>query len=130
MGQTMSGEILYKEESYQIMGACFEVYKEKGSGFLEPVYQECLSIEFTLRGVPFLSQPELNSTYKGHPLNQIYKPDFVCYEQIILEIKAVSELTSQHRAQIHDDLRATGFRLGLLVNFTHYPRLQSERIVL
>jgi len=122
--------IIYRQQSYEIMGACFGVYKEKGCGFLEPVYQECLEMELGLRGVPFLAQAPLNLTYKGHPLKQRYVPDFVCYDKIILELKAVSELLDEHRAQVHNYLRATGFRLGLLVNFSHFPKLQSERIVL
>jgi GxxExxY protein len=122
-------EILYRNESYKIMGACFEVYKETGCGFLEAVYQECLSIEFGLQGIPCVSQVPLKLSYKGLTLQQRYQPDFVCYGKIILEIKAVSERTDQHRAQLHNYLRATGFRLGLLVNFGHSPLLQHERIV-
>ncbi len=121
--------ILYKEESYQIMGACFEVYKEKGCGFLEAVYQECLAIEFRLRGIPFVAQGMLDLSYKGHTLKQTYQPDFVCFESIILEIKAVSNLTDPFRAQVHNYLKATGLRLGLLVNFGHHPLLEHERII-
>ena len=122
-------EIVYREESYAIMGACFEVYKEMGSGFLEPVYQECLSVELGLRDIPFRAQPELSLSYKGRPLEKTYKPDFICHDKIILEIKAVRELADEHRAQVHNYLKATGHRLGLLVNFSHYPKLQYERIV-
>ncbi len=122
--------ILSAEESYQIMGACFEVYKIKGSGFLEPVYQECLEIEFDLRGIPFTPQAELVLTYKDRTLKHRYQPDFVCFGQIILEIKAVSQLCDEHRAQVHNYLRSTGFRLGLLVNFCHHPLLEYERIAL
>ena len=126
----MGVDLLFKNESYQIMGACFEVYKEKGCGFLEPVYQECLALELGLRGIPFEAQPELTLTYKGITLKQIYKPDFLCFGCIVLEIKAVSDLADAHRAQVHNYLKATGLRLGLLVNFAHYPLLQSERIAL
>lgn len=122
-------EILYKEASYKIMGACFEVYKEKGSGFVEPVYQECLELELTLQSIPFKAQQQLQLNYKGRRLNQVFKPDFVCFDQIILEIKAVSKLTDEHRAQVHNYLKATGHRLGLLVNFGHHPKLEWERIV-
>ena len=121
--------LLFEEESYAILGACFEVYKEQGCGFVEPVYHECLEIELKLRGIPFLSQKELILTYKGFPLDQRYKPDFICYDKIILEIKAVSHLTDEHRAQVHNYLKSTGHRLGLLVNFGHYPKLEYERIV-
>src|SRR6476620_8272518 len=86
----MATDILYRDESYQIMGACFEVYKEKGCGFVEPVYQDCLEIEFELRAFPARAQVALRLNYKGRPLKHIYVPDFICYEKIILEIKAVS----------------------------------------
>ena len=121
--------ILYKDESYRIMGACFEVYNEKGSGFVEPVYQECLEIELGLQGTPSQPQQQLELRYKGRLLKQKYIPDFLCYDKIVLEIKAVSALTDEHRAQVHNYLKATGYRLGLLVNFGHYPKLEYERIV-
>ncbi|MCX7392543.1 MAG: GxxExxY protein [Planctomycetales bacterium] len=123
-------EIIYKDESYEIMGACFEVYKEMGCGFLEPVYQECLGMELRRRAIPFVAQLELVLHYKDQPLEQRYKPDFVCYEKIILEIKAVKNLADEHRAQVHNYLKATGLRLGLLINFGHYPKVEYERIAL
>jgi len=123
-------EIIYKDESYKIMGACFEVYKEMGCGFLEAVYQECLEIELANQGILFRPQAELTLRYKGQPLKQVYVPDFLCWEKIVLEIKAVSELASEHHAQVHNYLHATGYKLGLLVNFGHYPKVDYERIVL
>jgi GxxExxY protein len=123
-------QIIYPEQSYKIMGACFEVYKEKGSGFLEAVFQECLEMELADQGIPFVAQLRLNLTYKGRPLKQTYEPDFVCYGNILLEIKAVSHLTDEHRAQVHNYLRATGHRLALLLNFGHFPKVESERIAL
>ena len=125
----MDGRIVYKEESYRVMGACFEVYKEKGPGFVEPVYQECLEIELTLQEIPFVAQSVLELDYKGQPLHQTYKPDFVCFGKIILEVKAVSKILDEHRAQVHNYLKATGLKLGLLTNFGHYPQLEWERIV-
>ena len=122
-------DILYKDESYRIIGACFEVYKEKGCGFVEPVYQECLEIELSLQKVPFSAQTELKLQYKGHLLDQIYKPDFICHEKIIMEIKAVSKLVDEHRAQVHNYIKATGYKLRLLVNFGHFPKIEWERIV-
>ena len=122
-------EIIYKSESYSIVGACFEVYKEKGCSFLEAVYQECLEIELALRGIPFSSQEALNIEYKGKPLKQHYTPDFICYEKIILEIKALTQLTDQHRAQVHNYLKATSMKLAILANFGHYPKLEYQRIV-
>jgi GxxExxY protein len=122
--------IIYKLESFEIMGACFEVYKEKGSGFVESVYQECLEIELGLRNIPFKAQSELTLTYKGRPLKSKFKPDFICYDKIVLELKTVSGLTDEHRAQVQNYLRATGLKLGLLVNFAHYPKVEYERIAL
>lgn len=123
-------EIIHAQESYRIMGACFEVYKEKGCGFLEGVFQECLELEFSDQGIPFKAQPQLRLDYKGRVLRHTYSPDFICFDKIVLEIKAVSTLTDEHRAQVHNYLRATGHRLGLLVNFGHYPKIESERIAL
>ena len=122
--------IIHRLESYELMGACFEVYKDKGSGFLEAVYQECLEIELGAREVPFKSQPQLALAYKGRPLKTKYIPDLLCYDKIIVELKAVSALTDEHRAQVQNYLRAAKVRLGLLVNFGHYPKVEYERIVL
>lgn len=125
----MEPKLLFESESYQIIGACFEVYKEKGCGFLEPVYQECMEIELRLKGVPSVPQLSLNLEYKGCPLRSKYEPDFICYEKIILELKAVTKLADEHRAQVQNYLKATGFKLGLLANFGHYPKIELERIV-
>jgi len=122
-------DIVYKEESYQIVGACFEVYREKGNGFLEDVYQESLALEFGHRQLPFEEKPTLKLEYKGRPLKKGYEPDYVCFSKIILEIKAVKCLLDEHRAQIINYLKATGYQLGLLVNFGHYPRIECERYV-
>jgi GxxExxY protein len=125
----MSAEILYKEESYKIVGACFEVYREKGCGFLEPVYHECMEIELRLQGVPYLPKKSLALEYKGCPLRSTYEPDFICHEKIVLELKAVTELTDEHRAQVQNYPKATRLQSGLLVNFGHYSKAQVERIV-
>jgi GxxExxY protein len=121
--------LLYEQETYRVLGACFEVYKEKGCGFLEAVYQECLEIEFELQGLLYAPQKELTLTYKGRPLVQTYRPDFLVFDKIVLEIKTLSDLADEHRAQLHNYLKATGFRVGLLVNFGHYPKVQHERII-
>jgi GxxExxY protein len=121
-------EIIYKEESYKIIGACFEVYNEKGFGFTEPVYQECLEIEFKLKEIPFIAQPEIQIEYKGRKLEQFFKPDFICFGNIIVELKAVSSLTDAHIAQTLNYLNATNFELALLVNFGQYPKLDYKRI--
>lgn len=123
-------EIIYREESYQLMGACFEVYREKGCGFLEAVYQECLELELADRGIPFVAQQPLQLSYKGRPLRQSYQPDLICFGRIVVELKAVSQLSDEHRAQVQNYLRASGHRLGVLVNFGHFPKIEAERIAL
>lgn len=122
-------ELIFPEESYLIMGACFRVYNEMGCGFLEPVYQECLEMELRLQCVPFVAQPELALTYRGQMLQRRFRPDFLCFNEINLELKAVSRLASEHRSQVLNYLSASGKRLGMLVNFGHYPKLESERII-
>jgi GxxExxY protein len=122
-------EVIYRQESFDIVGACFDVYNEMGCGFLEAVYQECLALELRARGIPFCAQRRLPLTYKQQPLEAVYQPDFVCYDKIILELKAVKEFCDEHRAQVHNYLKATGHKLGLLVNFGHFPKLEHERIV-
>ncbi len=121
-------KILFKEECYEIQGAIFDVYKEMGCGFLEAVYQECLEKELTKRNIPFRAQVELQLTYKGEQLNQTYKPDLICHDKIIVEIKAVKELASEHKAQLLNYLKATGLELGLLVNFGSYPKVEVIRM--
>ena len=123
-------KILFKDEVYAIQGAIFDVYREMGCGFLELVYQECLEKEFKSRGIPFEPQKELRLSYKEEVLNLSYKPDLVCYGVIIVELKAVKEIDDIHRAQVFNYLKATGLRLGLLVNFGHYPKATVERIVM
>lgn len=118
-----------KEETYRIIGACFEVYKEEGCGFLEPVYQECLEIELGLQSIPFKPQQSLGLRYKGRQLKKTYEPDLICFGDIIVEIKSVSQLLDEHRAQLINYLHAAGFEVGLLVNFGHYPGLEYERFV-
>ena len=122
-------DIVYKEDSYRLSGAFFEVYKEKGCGFLEDVYQECLEMEFELQGIEYTAQQPLKLEYKGRSLKKQYIPDFICFGKIVVEIKAVKDITDDHRAQVQNYLRATGYKLGLLVNFGHYPKVQIERIV-
>ncbi len=111
------------------MGRASRCTTGKGCGFLEAVYQECLELELGLRDIPFQPQAELGLTYKGRQLKQHYYPDFICYGKSIVEIKAVSDLNDEHRCQVHNYLKATGYRLALLVNFGHHGKLQYERIV-
>lgn len=126
----MSDGLFYKDECYAIQGAIFEVYREMGCGFLEPVYQECLEKEFLRRNIPFAPQVELRVIYKGETLRQSYKPDFVCYDTIIVEIKALSAIAGEHKAQVLNYLKASGHKLGLLVNFGCYPKATVDRLVL
>ncbi len=126
----MNETILFKEESYTIQGAIFEVYREMGCGFLEAVYQECLEMELARRSVPFVAQQQLQIHYKGEPLTQTYKPDLICYNQIIVELKTVKEIAPEHKAQVINYLKATGMKLGLLVNFATYPKATIIRLAL
>lgn len=121
---------LYKDETYAIRGAIYEVSNTLGCGFLESVYQEALERELALRGIPFASQVEIKIDYKGAPLTQTYRADIVCYDKIILELKAVNALLPEHEAQILNYLKATGMKVGLLINFGHYPNLEIKRFAL
>ena len=122
--------MLFAEEAFRVQGAVFEVSRQMGTGFLEAVYQECLAIELAAQGIPFVASPLLAVTYKGHALKQTYRPDFVCFDLIIVELKVVRELAPEHRAQVLNYLRATNLRLGLLVNFGCAPKARVERLVL
>lgn len=122
--------ILYKDECYRIQGAVFEVYREMGSGFLEAVYQECMERELKEHGIPFVAQPELVLKYKGSVLKQKYQPDLICEGKIIIELKAVKKVAPEHQAQILNYLKATGLRLGLLINFGCHPKATVQRFIL
>ncbi len=126
----MTDTIIYKEESYAIQGAVFDVYREMGCGFLEAVYQECLEKELFARNIPFIAQPELKLWYKGERLNQRYKPDIICYDKIIVELKAVKQIAPEHEAQLINYLKATEMKLGLLINFGTYPKVMIKRLAL
>jgi GxxExxY protein len=112
--------------TYRLIGACFEVQREKGCGFTEPVYQECLELELALQAIEFQAKPALRHYYKGRPLAKTFEPDFLCFEKVILEIKAVSALVDEHRSQVLNYLHANGLQVGLLINFGS-PRLEFER---
>jgi len=104
------------ERTYKIIGAAIEVHKELGCGFLEAVYQEALGKEFSIQEIPYKSQPVVEIKYKGQILNKTYQPDFVCYDEIIVEIKAISVLSGLEEAQIINYLKATGLKVGLLIH--------------
>ncbi len=125
----MKSDVLYKDESYRIVGACMEVYNQMGFGFLEAVYQECLEYEFADREIPFQSQEQLTLRFKDRTLQAAYIPDFVCFNRIIVEIKGVADLADHHRSQVLNYLKATGIKLGLLVNFGNQNKLQYERLL-
>ncbi len=128
-GKHGKNKLLFEDESYVIRGAVFEVYRHLGSGFLEAVYQECLEKELTERNIPFVSQKELTVYYKGQPLQQTYKPDLICYDCIIVEIKALTATSGEHIAQVLNYLKATELQLGLLVNFGCQPKATIERVL-
>ncbi len=122
-------ELLFKEEAYAIYGAAIDVHKELGPGFLEAVYQEALEIELHSRGIPFESQKSLPIHYKGRLLKKEYIADLVCYGKIIVELKSIKELSEREEAQTINYLKATGLRLGLLLNFGSHGYLERKRLV-
>jgi GxxExxY protein len=122
-------ELILKEEVYTIVGAAIEVHKELGFGFLEAVYQEAMELELTQRGVPFDRQMPLPISYKGQRLKKEYVADLICFGQICVELKALERLSGKEEAQILNYLKATGYRVGLLVNFGNSPKLEWKRFI-
>ena len=124
-------QILYKDEAYKIIGAAMEVHRVLGPGFLEAIYQEALEIEFQNRNIPYQREAPLKVNYKGHTLKKEYTADFICYDKIIIETKAVTEFDNIHEAQVFNYLKTTGFKLGILINFgknsLDYQRIVKER---
>jgi GxxExxY protein len=114
--------------SLKLIGASIEVHKELGCGFLEAVYHEALGLEFVTQEIPFRSQPVIEIAYKGKSLNKTYQPDFVCYDEVIVEIKAISSLTGLEEPQLINYLKATGINVGLLINFGS-KALEQKRFV-
>ena len=116
------------ERTFKIIGAAIEVHKELGCGFLEAVYQEALEREFRIQGIPFKSQPVIRIVYKGKLLDKTYQPDFVCFDEVIVEIKAIAGLSGIEEAQLINYLKATGLKVGILINFGS-KSLQHKRMV-
>jgi len=122
-------ELILKEEVFAIVGAAIEVHRELGPGFLEGVSQEALELELQDRGIPFESQKQLRISYKSRTLNKAYFADVVCYGQIIVELKALDRLSGNEESQILNYLKATGLRVGILINFGSHGKLEWKRFV-
>ena len=121
-------DLLFKKEAYKIIGACMEVHKDLGCGFLEAVYQEALEKELISQNIIYKREVDIPVYYKNNKLDKFYKADFICFDKIIIELKALSEITTQHEAQVLNYLKATNLQLGLLINFGK-PSLQYKRII-
>ncbi|MGV8828575.1 MAG: GxxExxY protein [Breznakibacter sp.] len=124
----LTQDILYKDEAYKIIGSAMNVHRELGCGFLEAIYSEALEIEFIEQNIPYKREVSLNVHYKGQLLNKAYVADYICYDKIIVELKAVNYLESLHDSQVLNYLKVTGFKLGLLINFGE-KSLKYKRIV-
>jgi GxxExxY protein len=129
MGRELNRDLLFADECYQVIGAAMEVHNEMGSGFLEAVYQESMALEFRIREIQFRREEPLNIKDKEFELSKRYIADFVCFDCIIVELKAHSELLSVHTAQTLNYLKATGFKVALLINFGT-SKLQYKRLIL
>ena len=124
----MKTELVCGREVYEIIGAAMEVHRELGCGFFEPVYQEALELEFQYRNIPYQREPKLDIFYKGQLLKKYYEADFICYDEVIVELKALSALASEHEAQLLNQLKATRLKVGLLINFGR-KSLEYKRLV-
>lgn len=129
MSTDIQTQIEHDADGYALIGACFEVYNEMGNGYLEDVYQESLEFELTDRGIPYVAQPKLPIFYKGRLLQKQYEADLIVLDKIIVELKAVKALLPEHEAQLLNYLKATGRKVGYLVNFGAFPKLDWRRRV-
>lgn len=123
-------DLLFKEEVFQVVGAAIEVYNELGAGFLESVYQEAIELELSSRAIPFRSQVPLRIKYKDHVLQKQFVADLICFGAVLVELKAMDQFTKREEAQILNYLRATGLRVGLIINFGDPGRLDWKRFIL
>jgi len=128
-GNIMKPEI-YKQECYQLMGAAFEVYNDRGYGMAEEIYHECLEIELGLRGIPFQPKEELKCFYKGRELKKRYVPDLFVFGGLVVELKAVAELVAEHEAQLFNYMRIARQPVGYLINFGHKDTIEWKRLIL
>jgi len=122
-------ELIYKDEVFAIVGAAIEVHRVLGSGFLEAVYQEAMEIESVSKKIPYVSQRVLQIQYKQHTLKKEYIADMIYFEKIIVEFKALDKLTGREESQIINYLKATGYKVGVLINFGSHPKLEWKRFV-
>ena len=113
----MSDKLLYRDETFLIIGAAMEVHKTIGCGFTEPIYQEAFEQELQLRNIPYQREKTFHIKYKGVVLSKEFRPDFVCYDSVIVELKAVQDIVDEHYSQVYNYLKATGLQLGMLINF-------------
>ncbi len=127
---TDNGEFLYKDETYRLIGAAFEVYNELTCAYNEPLYQEAYERELLLQSIPYKAQPQLRVSYKGELLAKDFFADIIAFEKIIVELKVLPKLTSREESQLLNYLKAAKLRVGLLVNFGSHPKLEYKRIVL
>ncbi|MEN6411106.1 MAG: GxxExxY protein [Anaerolineaceae bacterium] len=123
----MDNTLVMRDEVYHVIGAAMEVHRQLGPGFLEPVYQEALEVELTSRGIPFTPQQRLIIRYKDRILEKEYIADLVCYEQLIVELKAIPDLTDREEAQILNYLKASNLPVGILINFGSLKKLEWRR---
>lgn len=123
-------ELLLKDEVYRVIGACIEVQREKGPGFDEAIYQECLEIELEAQSIPFVAQPEFPMEYKGRRLKKSFRPDLLCFGELIVELKALERLASREESQLLNYLKSSRKPVGLVINFGSFPKLEWKRMAL
>lgn len=127
----MSEKLILSDKTFKIIGAAMEVHNTIGCGFTEPLYQEAFEEELRLRGIPYQREKTFRVVYKGKLLNKEFRPDFVCYDEIIIELKAVQDIVDEHYSQVYNYLKATGMRLGMLINFgkksLEYKRIPCDK---
>ncbi len=127
----MSGKLILSDKTFNIIGAAMEVHNTIGCGFTEPIYQEAFEEELRLRGIPYQREKTFNIVYKGKVLNKEFRPDFICYDEIIVELKAVQDIVDEYYSQVYNYLKATGLRLGMLINFgkksLEYKRIPCDK---